>query len=443
MDTVTSEKFGFNQAASTIMHIDLNSCFATIEQQANPHLRGKPVAVCAYTTGNGCILAASYEAKALGIGTGMQVRAGLALCPTLILLPSDPAKYRYVNRKLLFLFQSYTDTVEVKSIDEMVLSLKNTPVYSAHLKNGKTNSEAMLVIGAEIKRRIKEEIGEWLTVSVGFAPNRYLAKIAACRYKPDGLSELSKHNIREYFSTLQVEQLTGIKYGYGSRLRCFGINTALDFYNADIKTLKQAFHSVIGHHWWLRLHGWEADDREFATKSIGHSYALYKAYCPSDPKLHQILCQLVEKMGARLRRNKYKAEGIHISTLLLEHSFWHRGRKLPQPMAASIDLYHEALTLLREAPDVPVRTLSVSVHYLSSLQHEQEHLWEDNGRKNSLYKAIDTLSERYGSFTVVPARMLDMERKVLDRISFGSVKELQDFVFQEPVNGTSEFVQSA
>ena len=99
---------GINRNPSTIMHIDLNSCFATIEQQANPLLRNRPLAVAAYTTPNGCILAPSVEAKALGIKCGMRVKEGRQMCPNLIVLPPDPWKYRFVNRKLLGLFRTST-----------------------------------------------------------------------------------------------------------------------------------------------------------------------------------------------------------------------------------------------------------------------------------------------------------------------------------------------
>src|SRR3989338_166345 len=113
----------FNPAPSTIMHVDLNSCFATVEQQANPLLRGKPVVVGAYTTPGGCVLAASREAKIFGIKTGMRVGEAKSICKNVIVLPSDPWKYRFINRKLLALFSTYTPDVEVTSIDEMVLLL--------------------------------------------------------------------------------------------------------------------------------------------------------------------------------------------------------------------------------------------------------------------------------------------------------------------------------
>src|SRR5690242_1901863 len=106
----------FNPSPSYFMHIDINSCFATIEQQANPLLRNKPVAVGAYVTSSGCILAASYEAKRLGVKTGMRVKEGKMLCPNLIVVSPDPAKYRFVHLKLRKILKRYTDNVVPKSI---------------------------------------------------------------------------------------------------------------------------------------------------------------------------------------------------------------------------------------------------------------------------------------------------------------------------------------
>lgn len=438
----------FNPAPPTIMHVDLNSCFATVEQQANPLLRGKPVVVAAYVTSGGCVLAASREAKTLGIKTGMRVGEAKAICKTVIVLPSDPWKYRFINRKLLALFSTYTPDVEVKSIDEMVLNFQHTKENgyiatllhcltkqkSKELDNNITKNnnnqntaiqEIMILLAQEIKERIKKEIGEWLTVSVGIAPNRYLAKIAACLHKPDGLDEIHKDNIEVTLGRLKLEDLTGIKTGYGSRLRFYGIDSALAFYHASPDTLGQAFHSIMGSHWWKRLHGWEVDDRAFATKSFGQSYALYKPYVPSDVHTHQILCQLVEKMGRRLRAEQYTAQGIHVSCLFRDYSFWHKGRKLADALFAGSDLYQASLHTLHEAPDKPVRILAVSCHYLDSQDHEQRKLFVDDEKKRALARALDHIHDRYGEFTVMPARMLAMEHKIMDRIAFGGVKDLE------------------
>lgn len=418
----------FNPAPGALMHIDLNSCFASVEQQANPLYRGRPLVVGAYTTDSGCILAASVEAKRLGIKTGMYVGEGKRLCPALIVLPSDPPKYRFVNRRLLALLQEYSANIQVKSIDEMVVDFKGAPRIT-----GKKNMEEEIAgIAREIKGRIKEEIGEWLTVSVGIAPNRYLAKIASNLHKPDGLELITRDNIETILSTLALEDLSGIKAGYGGRLRRQGITTPLALYRSSEKSLRRAFASKIGYDWWLMLHGWESDlyNRD-QTKSIGHSYALPKAYVPTDTGLHQILCQLVEKMGRRLREGGYTAQGIRISLVFADHTWWNHGEKLVQPLSSSRDLYRASMGILGKAPTNQVKLLAVSSYFLSDGSREQLGLFETPERSQALIRALDDISDKWGEFTVMPARMLSMEQKVLDRIAFGGVKGLEDTAFEE------------
>ncbi|OGG02432.1 hypothetical protein A2Z33_05230 [Candidatus Gottesmanbacteria bacterium RBG_16_52_11] len=451
MDTVISEAAGFNPAPPSVMHIDLNSCFATVEQQANPLLRGKPLAVAAYTSPGGCILAASVEAKRFGVKTGMRVSEGRALVPELIVMPSDPWKYRFVNRKLLSLLREYSADVSVKSIDEMVLHLAQAPKLNSEIRNPnfRSSSEskiqvsgahgheavvrAMLSIGREIKERIKSEIGEWLTVSVGIAPNRYLAKTASGLHKPDGLDVITAANAGSVFAGMELEDLCGIKEGFGSRLRNYGIGTAAAFYRAPIKLLKAAFASIIGYHWWLRLHGWEADDREFDRKSFGQSHALYRPFTPSQRQLKQVLCQLVEKMGRRMRAHGYAAGGIHVGALFADHTFWHQGHRLAQPLFANTDLYHAAAGTLARSPDRPVRILSVASFGLADAQVSQLELFADDGRKRAVTRAVDAVCDRWGDFTVTSGRMLSMQRRVLDRIAFGGVKELEESIFRDSV----------
>lgn len=405
----------FNPVPATVMHIDLNSCFATIEQQANPLFRGHPLVVAAYTTDGGCILAASVEAKRLGIKTGMRVGDGKRLCPRLIIRPSDPPKYRFVNRKLLALLSGYSARVEVKSIDEMVVKM-NT-------ESGLPAQAGIVNVAKDIKQRIKREIGEWLTVSIGIAPNRYLAKIASNLHKPDGLDVINAHNIEHTLNTLTLEDLTGIKEGYGGRLRRAGICSPLAMYRASSRALAAAFASKIGQDWSLMLHGWpacrQAGNR---IKTISHSFALPAPYTPGDTRLHQILSQLVEKMGRRLREGHYAAGGVRITTVFADHTYWNHGEKLQNALFASRDLYYAALTLLKKAPEKAVKLLAVSCYFLSDQHQEQLELFDPVNRKRALTRALDIIADRWGEFTVTPARMLAMEHRVLDRIAFGGVR---------------------
>jgi DNA polymerase-4 len=434
MDTIFSEAAGFNPTVPVLMHIDLNSCFATVEQQANPKLRGKPVAVAAYTTGGGCILAASYEAKKFGVTTGIRVRDGRALCPDLIILPPDPDKYRFVNRKLLFLLREYTADVTVKSIDEMALNLASAPKI-ANLPPGQNRmTQRMQTIGEEIKRRIKAEIGDYLTVSIGISTNRFLAKIASGLHKPDGLDFITADNVETVFSGMELEEICGIKSGYGGQLRQAGITTALSFYRAPISLLRHAFHSIIGYHWWLRLHGWEADDRDFGRKSFGNSHALYVPYDTADPRFFQILCQLSEKTGRRLRAHGYAARGVAVSAFFSDRTYAHKSQLLNRTIYASGEIYEATFSIIRGFPAKGVRILAIACFALEEAMREQLELFVSRERVRRLTKAIDQINDRWGEFVVRPGRMLGMERKILDRIAFGGIKELEEFTFREEIS---------
>ena len=170
-----------NHNPPTIMHVDLNSCFATIEQQANPLLRGKPIVVAAYNSPNGCVVAPSIEAKRYGIKTGMTVREARLLYPPIVVRTPDPEKYRAVHLMFRRIFRDYSPDVTPKSIDEAVIDLTDTLC----LFKG-----SILDIGKQIKKRFREEIGEWMKCSIGVGTNRFLAKLAASLHKPDGLDTI-------------------------------------------------------------------------------------------------------------------------------------------------------------------------------------------------------------------------------------------------------------
>ena len=425
----------FNPKHSTIMHIDLNSCFATIEQQANPFLRGKPIAVAAYATPNGCILAPSIEAKKYGIKTGMRVKDGRVLCPSLIVLPPDPWKYRNVHLALRGLLSEYTNDFYPKSIDEFVLNLDGYSELPLRFSPYKVVAQypipsPMHAIALEVKRRIKKEIGEWLTVSIGIAPNRFLAKVASSLRKPDGLDEINKDNFLEVYKNLELTDLPYIKVQNAARLNNMGIFTVLDFYSAPIWRLKAAFESINGYYWYVRLHGWEIDDIVFARRSYGNSYALPKPLSTSD-ELSPILSKLVEKTGARLRRAGYKARGIHVAISYRDGSFWHKGRSFPKVFFDSRDIYKEAYKIMLDSPyKKPVRELAVACFNLIKLSLTQLELFNDIVKRQSLVKAVDKINERWGSFIITPARMLGTQNSVPDRIAFGGVKELEEFTLR-------------
>jgi len=405
----------FNPQVSRIMHIDINSCFASIEQQENPSLRGKPLVVAAFTTPRGCILAASIEAKRLGIKTGMRVMDGRLICPALIVLPSDPPKYRKVHLKLRKLVSSYTDDYSPKSIDEFVLNLENY-LY--------VKTVSCTVVAQEIKARIKKEVGDYLTVSIGIAPNQYLAKVAAGLTKPDGLDEINKDNFLEIYSKLKLTGLTGIKERSAVRLNSVGIHTVLDFYNAPVWKLKAAFNSINGLYWHKRLLGYEIDNYKSKRSSFGNSVSIGKSLSKIE-ELTPILGRLTEKMTARLRNAGYQASGVHLNLIYKNGQSWHKGQKLACPCFDTRDFYKVLFKILNEAsPKTPVLNIAVSCFNLTKFKNLQMELFDDSTKKEKIVKAQDFINSRWGEFTIGSARSFGGAKMVMDRISFGGISDL-------------------
>jgi DNA polymerase IV len=408
----------FNPKPPTLMHIDLNSCFATIEQQANPLLRNRPIAVAAYNSPRGCILAPSIEAKKMGVKTGMQVREGKLLCPSLQILEPDPWKYRNIHVQLRDLISQYTTDFSPKSIDEFILNFEGFPSFKL----------GMIKIGQEIKQKITKEIGEWLTVSIGIGPNRFLAKLAAGLKKPDGLEEINAANYEQIYSKLSLIDLNGIKSANAIRLNNVGIYNLQDFYNAPVSKLKSAFQSILGYYWHLRLRGWEIDDVDFGRKSFGNMYSL-PIIASTPEQLSPLLHKLVEKSSFRMRRAGFSARGVHVALLYRDHSFWHHGSVGHQQIFTSNDIYKHAYKIMVSSPyQKSVANISVSLFDLKKSNFSQLDLFNEITKKVNLSNAVDKIKEKWGDFIITPAMMLGTEDKVPDRVAFGNIKELEQFI---------------
>lgn len=402
----------FNPSPPKTMHIDLNSCFATVEQQANPRLRGVPLVVAAYPTGGGCILASSVEAKKLGIKTGMRVREAKAICSTLCVLEPDPPKYRFVHERLSTLLSQYSSSLVSCSIDEFAIHFDES--HSPFLRN-----RNIYEIGKEIKARIKTEIGDYLTVSIGIGPNRFLAKVASNLKKPDGLTAIDKNNFERVYKKLALTDLHGINKRNALRLNSVGIYNPWDFYQAPLWKLKAAFASITSRFWYMRLRGWEIDSQDFSRKSYGNSYALPKSSGTLE-ELLPILQKLVEKTGSRMRAAGYQAQGVHVGLWFRDRGFWHKGMNLERALCDSRDIYKVMCTLLYQCPKLkPVHTLSETCFNLKPYKNVQLELFEDTYKKRKVISAIDRVNDRWGMFTIGPAQIIKASRAAPDRIAFG------------------------
>lgn len=404
-----------NQASPAVMHIDLNSCFATVIQQTRPHLRGKPLIIAAYHTPGGCILAPSIEAKKLGIKTGMRVREAKEICPDVIVRESDPELIRDVSAKFMKICEDYSPNVVLKSIDEVVIDFKGMESYW---------KKSLIEIAREIKKRFREEIGEWIFCNVGISTNRMLAKLASSFHKPDGLNIIYYQNIKKIYPLINLTDFPGINIRYQARLNAVGIFTALEFLRAEDNFLRyQVFQSIVGHYWYLRLRGYEVDDFETTRKSFGQEYSLGQK--TSDPeKLSSLIMMLTEKMGRRLRASNQTALGIHLGLLYDDWTFWHRGKKFNEFLYTTQELFKKVIIIFNQQPAKKiVRKISVSCFDLTPVSYQTLSLFEDNFEKRRKVSiAVDKINDRYGEYVVAPALMMESKKTILDRIAFGNRK---------------------
>lgn len=403
-----------NRKLPTVMCVDINSCFATVEQQANPLIRDKPVVVAAYTTSSGCILASSIEAKRLGIKTGMRVRQGKLLCPNLIVLPPDAGKYRAVHLVLKRILEDYSDNTKPKSIDEFMLDLEGYPSLN----------RGMITVAEEIKERIKSEAGEWISVSIGIGTSRFWAKTASNLKKPDGLEVIDYKNVRKVYSGLELEDLCGINRGSTARLNGVGIYTVSEFLKADISQLKAAFKSVNAYYWYWRLRGWEIDDVDFGVKSFSQSYALPKPLT-SEEELMSIMAKLVEKMTRRMRQAGYETGGINLGLIYCDRSYWNKSRKLKEPIYDSREIFRQAKKTLSDSPKKPVANLSVACFLLRKKNTAQLVLFDDVLKKERLSRAQDEINDIWGDYAIGMSRMMSLDKKIIgDKIAFGGIRDM-------------------
>ena len=388
----------------------MNSYFASVEQQANPFLRGKPVGVCAYLSPGGCIIASSIEAKAKGIKTGCTVREALALDSKVVLLENEPAKYRSTTEKLYAILNSYTDTMEPYSIDEAFLDL------TGWVKDWQGAER----IGREIQPRIKSEIGEWLNSSVGISWTKFLAKFASdIAPKKSVLVIDSRAKLAGLLEGRPLQDAWGINTRMEARLNFLGIKDLLDLKNYSPDRIRRAL-GRYGYYLWANVNGEEITSVKAgapAPQSVGHSYCLPKKTTDKS-YLSPILYKLCEKAGRRLRALEKEARVLRAGWAYTRAGGFYRSRVQPQAMFTTEEIFSPANAFLTgERLLMPVRLLFVSVSRLEPVS-AQMSLFEDNLSKKGLSLAVDRLNDKYGEYTVIRGRMWGTGDNARDRIGF-------------------------
>lgn len=383
-----------------ILHIDMNSYFATVEQQANPLLRGKPVAVLGSHAKRTIIVAASVEAKKFGVKTGTRVEDASKLCPQIEFVHGEPRKYSWVTKKFIEIFESYTDKVEIFSIDEAFLDVTNT----ANLYGGAEN------VAKEIKRRIRDEIGEYISCSIGIASNKFLAKTASDLMKPDGLVIVTPENKDDILLNLPLSEFCGIGKRIHQRLGAIGIYTTADLRKVSNIILNSEFGIATGEKLKRMAYGLDGSpviswhDRTDA-KSFSHSRTLNKDVTNQDEIKKHILL-LSEKVGRHLRKDGYLGKEVGLWIRFKDFSGAGKSQKISKWTHDGAEIAEAAQKILRSLSlHQPVRAIGVYVGIIQREKNTPISLLPEDVINDKILAAMDAVNDRFGEDVVTRARL--------------------------------------
>lgn len=376
----------------TILHIDFDSFFASCEQQFNPPLRGRPIGVTA-ANGRTCIIASSRQAKILGIKTGSRSYEALKICPQIILVKANFVKYLEISKKFLTICKDYSPFVELFSIDELFMDI----TFTSSLFGGVYETIE------KIKKRIKKEIGEYITASVGISYNKLLAKLASGFKKPNGIFEIKKEDIDNVYARAELTDICGIGEAIKTRLNKIGIYNLLNLRKASMSYLlaefgicKARFLKNVS----LGIDNSSVDPytSQANVKSIGRNYCLPQNEYDKIIVLKNIY-ELCEEVCIKLRRFSKKARtvGAYIRGNINMH-----GRKTYHEYFDNAkEMFSRVKSLVNINGFNYVRQIGVWVSNLEDKKNVPLSLFGQSSLlKENLSKTIDEINERFGDHTI-------------------------------------------
>lgn len=391
-----------------ILLADMNSFYASVHQAMDPGLKGKPVIVGGDPAKrHGIVLAASYEAKACGVKTGMAVWEARELCPEGIFLKPRHSYYVNFSARIVRIMKDFSPLVEPFSIDEAFMDVSGcSRLFGSSLD-----------IARKLKSRIKREVG--VLCSVGVGPNKLLAKMAAGMQKPDGLTLLDFPDVPAKMWPLPVRELFGVGSRLEKRLRELNIRTIGELARYPLPVLQQRF-GLVGHVLHLSANGIDyspVDPRSLErVKSIGHQITLprdYRGY----REIEVVILELCEIVCRRVRLGGYAGRTVNLTLKDVEFLWLSRARTMACPTASTNDVYRVAVDLLhRHWPSwKPVRMVGVSLAGLVKNTVEQIDLFGEAEKARRLHAACDRIKDRFGEQSILRAVSLTPEGVLRDR----------------------------
>lgn len=410
------------------LYLDLNSYFASVEQQLQPKLQNKPIAIVPTMTDATCAIAASYEAKAYGVKTGTMIYEAKKLCPEIICVQANHENYVRYHHKILEEIDKYIPIEIISSIDEVACKLIGSQKNEAQARK----------IAKNIKIGIQENIGQYIRCSIGIAPNRFLAKTASNLEKPDGLQVLYSKDIPDRIKHFKLSDLTGIGRAMEYRLNKSGILSIQELYKISPKHMRKIWGNVQGEKFWYMLRGKEIADVKTERKTIGHSHVL-------EPKwrlvelAEKVMLRLLLKAASRLRRTDYYCSRLSLS-IRTENNLRLEGKSRFYRACDNKKLQEEATKiwaqLIKERNFKQIKKISITLYNLKKKSDLQPELFQnfnkkitlDTNRFEELSKTMDNINTRFGRDSVTIGGLPNKIKSFSGtRIAFTRIPDKQEF----------------
>jgi len=383
----------------TIIHVDMDAFYASVEQRDRPELRGRPVIVGADPRGRGVVSAASYEARRFGVHSALPIGRAARLCPHGVFLPVDMDKYVGVSRQIMATLAEFTPLLEPLSIDEAFLDV--------------TGTRGLFGDGHEQARRIKSRIRDavGLTASVGVASNKFIAKVASDLEKPNGLVVVAPGDEAAFLAPLPVSRLWGVGKVAASDLEAMGIRTIGQLAAMPATYLEARFGRSAAHLAAL-AHG--LDDRTVEPFSVPKSMGAEETFGRDHSDLERLKAALrgqAERVARELRAEGLAGRTVTLKLRFADFSTITRSRT-DDPTHDGLRIYQAVAALLaRVTLRQPVRLIGLSVSGLSKGEGQLPLLGPDSARRERLSRALDRLVDRFGEDSILPASVLRRQRQ--------------------------------
>ncbi|MEO0475584.1 MAG: DNA polymerase [Planctomycetota bacterium] len=395
------------------LFLDMDNYFASVEQQARPELRGKPVGVLPVMSEGTCCIAASAQAKRRGVKTGTLVREARRLCPDIRLIEARPAYYVEVHKEIKKAVESVAPIDKVWSIDEVAVKLLGK----------ECTPETALDMGRRVKQAVTDAVGQCLTCSVGLAPTRLLAKVACELGKPDGLRALPLSTLPGAIEQLKLTDLPGINVGVCSRLNRKGVCTVSALWALTAQQTQQAWGSIEGRRYWMSLHGQEPALRPDHRRVFTHAHVLAPEL-RTEEGAHSVMTRLLHKAAARLRCHGYVTRSLSASLRYEEGGRWRDDIELPTCQDTVTVIEHFERIWRRKRVRGTPKKVSIALGSLEPVACTTGRLFDAVDSRHILGDVIDTINQRFGNHSVYLGGMHEIaDKEMQDKIAFGRVPD--------------------